>query len=66
MPGKKKGLEPSKFMIDYLRQLIGKTVTKVAWDGDEVYGLEFSDGTLAWIMQDPEGNGPGHLDITKG
>lgn len=49
----------------HLAQLLEKTVKKVIFDGEEVYGLEFHDGTKAWIMRDPEGNGPGHLDIMQ-
>ena len=58
--------------IRHLSQLLSKTVVKVVRDGGqdeytkECFGLEFDDGTTAWIMCDPEGNGPGHLDITKG
>ena len=28
-------------------------------------GLRFDDGAVAWIQQDPEGNGPGHLALEK-
>jgi hypothetical protein len=56
------------YMGRYLGQLVGKTVTSLATDGeqddsDTTWGLVFSDGTIAWISCDPEGNGPGHLDI---
>ncbi|MCU0916971.1 MAG: hypothetical protein MUC88_20775 [Planctomycetes bacterium] len=55
-------------MDKHLAQLIGKTVTtlvKSTEDIGTIYGLMFKDGTIAWIMQDPEGNGPGHLDIAR-
>ena len=56
--------------INHLHQLAGKTVQNVAYAPAEgyseaLYGMEFTDGTIAWILCDPEGNGPGHLDIVK-
>lgn len=54
--------------VNHLKQLIGKgVVSLVASNHDDsgIYGLKFHDGTIAWILCDPEGNGPGHLDITK-
>lgn len=39
------------FMVRYTSPLIGAEV------------LKFSNGYVAWIMCDEEGNGPGHLDI---
>lgn len=58
------------YIAEHLHQLVGKKVTDVAKDKDgsdydTTYGLMFDDGTVAWILQDPEGNGPGHLDIVK-
>lgn len=56
--------------VEHYGQLIGKKVSKIAKkaDGvfhDEFYGLIFNDGTIAWILQDPEGNGPVFLNIEK-
>ena len=58
-------------MIEHLSPLIGRTVKGIVKDSsdptmDAVYGLELDDGTLAFILCDPEGNGPGHLSIQKG
>ena len=56
------------YMVEHLSQLVGKTVTKVVKDGegyDAFWGLKFDDGTVAFILCDPEGNGPGHLEIQK-
>lgn len=53
------------FMVEYSK-LVGKTVQKIVKDseaGEPFYGLAMSDGTVAWIEQDPEGNGPGFLRI---
>jgi hypothetical protein len=47
-------------------KLIGKIVTRIVKDPEsECRGLLFSDGTIAWISQDEEGNGPGFLDISE-
>jgi hypothetical protein len=58
--------------IKYYSKLKGKKIKEVVADdsedtmldfGEPVFGLLFTDNTVAWIMQDPEGNGPGFLDI---
>jgi len=58
----------------HYKKLVGHKVTSVVIDdtkatvaefGQPVYGLQFDDGKVAWIMSDPEGNAPGFLDITK-
>jgi hypothetical protein len=56
------------FEEKHLKRLVGKTVVGLVRDGgssytDECWGLRFSDGTVAWIQCDPEGNGPGFLAI---
>lgn len=55
--------------VKHYKKLIGKTVESLVMDQSNAhetfFGLKFHDGTIAWILQDPEGNGPGHLDITK-
>lgn len=47
--------------------LAGKTVkyVEITEDGPGGFSpvLVFTDGTAAFVMCDPEGNGPGHLDI---
>lgn len=54
--------------VKHYGQLVGKTIKSVVRDGDtegigEMYGYQFTDGTVAWIQQDAEGNGPGFLNI---
>jgi hypothetical protein len=55
---------------EYLNQIVGGTIERIMTDRDapEYYGLivKMPDGspTTVWVLQDPEGNGPGHLDIT--
>ena len=51
-------------------KLKGKTVKQIVNDGGSsgeglIYGLEFTDGTISWILRDEEGNGAGFLDIQK-
>ncbi len=56
-----------QFHLKRYDKLVGKTLTGVCVDrsdgsGDPVIGLVFG-GTVAWILCDEEGNGPGVLDI---
>ena len=58
---------------EHLSQVVGRTVAGIAVDsdseadfGEPCHGLRFGDGTVAWIMRDAEGNGPGFLDIEPG
>jgi hypothetical protein len=59
--------------ISHLTQLVGKKIAGICHDdgadptlgGEKIYGLVFDDETIAWILRDPEGNGPGHLEIQK-
>lgn len=60
------------YMIKHLKRLVGKKVIAPAIDdskdtlldfGEPIYGLMFEDETVAWSMRDPEGNGPGFLEI---
>lgn len=55
-------------MDNHYLQLAGLTITGLVKDDSDdklIYGLKLSDGKIAWILQDPEGNGPGFLDITQ-
>jgi hypothetical protein len=61
--------KPTNPYVAHYGKLIGKTVKQLVTDGDPseaMYGLLFTDGTIAWIQRDEEGNGPGFLDIQKG
>lgn len=57
------------YYLKHYGQLIGKTVKRVVVHSFEqdprslLPILEFTDGTSAAVMMDPECNGPGHLDI---
>jgi hypothetical protein len=62
--------QEARYQIKNFSPLIGKTVKAVVRDGgsewtEEFFGLEFTDGTVAWVLRDPEGNGRGHLQIEK-
>ncbi len=62
-------------MREHLSQLIGLSVADVvlmagseAEFGEKAYGLRFEPNDagvnyIVWILRDPEGNGPGFLDI---
>jgi hypothetical protein len=58
-----------KVMREHLRQLVGRKVTGLVKDPSPgvgpIWGLKFDDGTMAFILCDPEGNGPGHLEIQR-
>ena len=63
-------MSASNAVIKHLSRLVGRRVTGIALDseseadfGEPCYGLRFANGLVAWIMRDPEGNGPGFLDI---
>lgn len=60
------------FYRKHYSTLKGKTVVGVVVDteasadlGSPVVGLQFEDGTVAYVMRDAEGNGGGHLEIVK-
>jgi len=62
--------EKQKEAIKKHGQLKGKTVKSIVEDCGAsgmgvIYGIEFSDGTNAWIQRDEEGNGAGFFDIQK-
>jgi len=73
--------EKADYHVEHLSRLKGGTVQNVIIDrtaisdfGQPVYGLQFnipakpgqSSSTLhVWILCDPEGNGPGFLDIQE-
>ena len=67
------GLKRKEGVVDAFEKeyskLVGKTVRQVVHDQGSgigrVYGLQFTDGTIAWVLQDPEGNGPGFLEVQK-
>lgn len=54
--------------IENLSKLLGEVITGIVYDDDDtgagrLYGLRLTGGTIAWILCDPEGNGPGHLEL---
>lgn len=64
-------MKPQDPFVKEYSKLIGKTVKNILIDHSDptigqVYGIEFTDGTMAWILCDPEGNGPGFLEIAGG
>lgn len=57
-------------MKKHLGQLIGRKVTGLVIDPSHdmgsICGLQLDNGLVAFILCDPEGNGPGYLEIQKG
>jgi hypothetical protein len=55
--------------LKQLRPMVGGTITKLLEGNDgESFGFQVTKGKTThtvWVDQDPEGNGPGHLDISK-
>lgn len=54
------------FLKEY-NKLVGHKIVEIIPDYSEspecYYGLLLDNGDVAWILCDPEGNGPGFLDI---
>ena len=60
--------ELEQHVIDHYGQLLGRTVKRILferYEGQVLPCLEFADGSTAAVFCDPEGNGPGYLDIQK-
>lgn len=58
--------ELDRYHANYTKPLVGGTITDVVCeDGLIVLVVECKDGVVraGSVMCDPEGNGPGHLDI---
>ena len=56
------------YMDKHYAKLVGKTVVGVVKESDDreaIYGIKFNDGTIAWVLCDTEGNGPGFLDYEE-
>ncbi len=58
------------YYIEEYKKLVGKTITGIVktppTDIGVTYGLRYGDavtGGIAWVLRDPEGNGPGFLEI---
>lgn len=60
------------FLVNYLHRLVGHKIDHLAEIPEHkksatpaIPGFVLDDGTHVWIMCDPEGNGPGHLEIEE-
>ena len=55
--------------VEQARQLVGFTVESICHTEDFAsFGIQFRQGKkrlTAWVDCDPEGNGPGHLNIEE-
>lgn len=57
-------------VVGHYAPLLGRTIKEIRFERDEVSGdplpiLVFEDGSSAAVLCDPEGNGPGHLDVQQ-
>jgi hypothetical protein len=63
------GITDCPYEIRHYGSLVGKTVKEVRlqryYEGSNLAILEFTDGSSAAVFCDPEGNGPGWLDIQE-
>jgi hypothetical protein len=54
------------YLLKHLKPLLGRKIVDLIEDSDDgSYGFQLDNGTLVWVLCDPEGNGPGHLEIEK-
>ena len=63
-----KGLAITPYTVAHYSKLLGRTLTEIrfeAYDGQPLPVLVFQCGMTAAVFCDPEGNGPGHLDIEQ-
>jgi len=54
----------------YLNRIKGMTITDIVEDKSDleigsVVGLVLDGTTIVWVLRDPEGNGPGFLEIQE-
>jgi len=59
------------YYAEHYARLLGKTISGIVKDDSDesfgvIYGLRLDSGEIAWVLTDPEGNGPGHIDIMEG
>jgi hypothetical protein len=53
-------------VFKHYKRLLGRTIVQIAEDDeDDTAGFILDNGDVVWVMCDPEGNGPGFLDIVK-
>lgn len=55
----------SRAEVRQLLPLVGRRIVGTCVDEDDpaFFGFRLDDGTSVWPWCDPEGNGPGHLNI---
>lgn len=60
----------NRWSMEAARQLQGRTIKAAGYVPDEEFGsllaLELDSGTVAFVMADDEGNGPGALHLQRG
>lgn len=58
----------TNYEVENAKQLVGFKIAGVIFNVGGSFGLRCTKGSqelLAWVDCDPEGNGPGHLNIEK-
>ncbi len=56
----------NQYLEKHLKPLIGQKIIGLIEDPEGgFYGFRVEGGVNVWVLCDPEGNGPGHLDIVK-
>jgi hypothetical protein len=48
-----------------LMPIVGRRIESLVRDDGGNFGFRTDDGTVVWIMADPEGNGPGFAEVSK-
>ena len=60
----------NRWSMEAARQLQGRTIKAAQYVPDEEFGsllaIELDNGTVAFVMADDEGNGPGALHLQRG
>jgi len=60
----------NRWSMEAARELQGRIIEAASYVLDEEFGsllaIELDNGTVAFVMQDDEGNGPGALHLQKG
>jgi hypothetical protein len=56
-----------QYMQRHLAPLVGRKIVGLLEDEDDEtrVGFQLDNGMHVWVLQDPEGNGPGFLEIEK-
>ncbi len=51
--------------LNELRPLVGQRILSLVRDTEGHFGFKTDRGITVWIMRDPEGNGPGFVEVVQ-